>query len=117
MARSAVSNGKVLVEGVDGRSTGARRLRDLIADLTADIGGEMGEAERLQIRTVAGLIVHAEFLTADMLNGKPTDSEELTRVSNAAARLLEALKRARPSPLHPALAEYMRARREARAGG
>ena len=96
-ARSRTTNGKVLVAGVDGRSASARRLHDIIADLTADLGGDLGQAEQLQVRTVASLVLHAERLTADMVNGKPIDSEELTRVSNSAARLLAALKR-RPRP-------------------
>ncbi|MFI4935204.1 MAG: hypothetical protein ACHP7N_11330 [Caulobacterales bacterium] len=119
MARSRVGNGKVLVEGVDGRSAQARRLRDVIADLTADLGGDLGEAERLQVRAVAGLVVHGEHLTADMLNGRDVDSEQLTRVSNSAARLLAALKRNRqrraPPAATPTLAEYLAAKRQAEA--
>ncbi len=110
MARSRTSNGKVLVEGVDGRGASARRFRDLIADLSRDLGGDLGQAETLQVRTVASLIVHAERLTADMLNGKPVESEELTRVSNSAARLLTSLraKRAARKPPAPDLAAYLR---------
>ena len=92
-SRSRVSNGKVLVDGIDGRCAGARRLHDIIADLTDDLGGDLGQAETLQVRTVASLVLHAERLTADMINGQPVDSEELTRVSNSAARLLAALRR------------------------
>jgi hypothetical protein len=92
-ARSRTTNGKVLVEGIDGRSATARRLHDIIADLSAELGDDLGQAEQLQVRTVASLVLHAERLTADMVNGKPVDSEEITRVSNSAARLLNSLKR------------------------
>jgi hypothetical protein len=107
--RSKVANGSALIAGIDGRSAGARRLRDVIGDLTADLGGDLGEAERLQVRTVAGLIVHAERLMADMLNGKPVDSEALTRASNSAARLLTALraKRTPRGSAMPSLAVYL----------
>lgn len=110
-ARSRTSNGKVLVEGIDGRCANARRLHDIIADLTAEHGAGVGETERLQIRTVAGMILHTERLTADMINGLPVDSEELTRASNSAARLLGALRRkARPRAKGPSLKEHLAAK-------
>ena len=94
-ARSRTTNGKVLFEGLDGRSAGARRLHDIIANLTAEIPSEPSEAERLEVRTVASLVLHAEQLTAALANGEPVDSEELTRVANGAARLLGAIRRRR----------------------
>ena len=107
-ARARTSNGKVVLEGVDGRSTGARRLHDIIADLTADLGGELTSAQQLQVRTAASLVLHAERLTADMINGKGIDSEELTRVSNGAARLLATLSRnAKPKAKAPTLRDYL----------
>ncbi len=110
-ARSRTSNGKVLMEGVDGRSTGARRLHDIISDLTADLGGALTSAQQLQVRTAASLVLHAERLTADMINGKPVDSEELTRVSNGAARLLATLSRqAKPKGKAPTLRDYLAAK-------
>ena len=47
-ARSAVTNGSVLLQGVDGRSIWARRARDLIEAHVADLGGYdlCSEAER-----------------------------------------------------------------------
>jgi hypothetical protein len=112
-ARSKISNGKVLVGGIDGRSAGARRLHDIIADLEADLGGDLGEAERLQVRTAAGLVLHSERLTADMLNGKPVDSEQVTRTANSAARLLGALRAKRKPKAGPSLADYLASKRAA----
>ena len=77
--RSAISNGTRLLEGVSRGSAGGRRFRDLIDDLSAEIGGSPSQAEVLQIRTIAGLIVHVEQLQSAMLNGEPVDSEQLTR--------------------------------------
>jgi hypothetical protein len=119
MARSAVSTGKVVVEGVDGRSKAARRLHDIIEDLTSDLGGNLGEAEVQQVRLAAGLLLHNEQLAADMINGKAVDSEQLTRTANVASRLLTALKAKRQArkPAAPTLAEYLAAKaaREAEA--
>ncbi len=97
VARSRVTNGKRLLEGVDGRSAPARRYRDLIAAFTADLGGEanLTEADRQLIRQAAGLSVRAEKLQADIVNGCDVDSDLLVRISNAAARLLGAVRRDR----------------------
>jgi hypothetical protein len=91
-ARSKVANGKQLVGGIDGRSAGARRFKDLCTDLAADLGGDLGEAQRLEIRTVAGIVVHAEQLTAAMINGQKVDTEQLIRLANTANRMLNALR-------------------------
>jgi hypothetical protein len=62
-AKSAITNGDVL-PGVDGRSTWARRLRDLIALHVADLGGDdnSSAAERAIIRRASVLIVELERL-------------------------------------------------------
>jgi hypothetical protein len=117
--RSAVSNGTRLLEGIDYQCPAARRFRDLIEDLTADLGGDLSAAEQQQVRLVAGLLVHSEQLMADVVNGKAVDSEQVTRVANVAARLLATLKakhQARKPPA-PTLAEYLadKAKREAEA--
>ena len=96
-ARSRVTNGKQLLVGLDGRSAGARRLHDIIAALLADLGGEPTETDRLQVRAVAALTLHAEGLTAAMANGEAVDSDEMTRVANAAQRGLASLSRRRRS--------------------
>ena len=63
--RSKVSNGSCLfAEHVDGRSTWARRFRDLVALHVADLGGPAGlsEAQRSLIRRVVTLEVEMERL-------------------------------------------------------
>lgn len=96
-ARAAASNGG-LPGGVSPSSAAGRRFRDVVEDLTAELGGQLAHAEVLQVRTIAGLVVHAEQLQAAMLKGEPVDSEQLIRVSNSAARMLTALKRTRIVP-------------------
>jgi hypothetical protein len=116
--RSRITNGKALLDGVSACSTKGRRYRDVIDGLSADLGSDPSLADQLQIRSIAALIVHAEALTADMLNGKPVDSEQLTRVSNSAARMLSALrKKAAPKRRAGAganaLREYLASKAEA----
>src|SRR2546421_11913852 len=74
MARSAITNGASL-PGVDGRSSWARRLRDLIALHVADLGGDdnISEAERAIIRRAAVMITELEIMERNfaLANGAP----------------------------------------------
>lgn len=94
--RSAVTNGSRILVGVDGCSALARRYRDLVEGLVAELGGDLGEAERLQVRNAATLQMHAEELTARLVRGEPVDAEAITRATNGATRALAALRRLRP---------------------
>jgi len=64
--RSAVSNGRRLFADqlVDGRSSWARRLRDVMALHVADLGGDdaISEAERSIIRRIGTITVEMELL-------------------------------------------------------
>jgi hypothetical protein len=96
-ARSRVSNGAALLGGIDGRSAAARRLNDLIDDLARDLGSDLTEVDLQQIRVTAGAILHSEQLLAAMVRGESVRSEEITRASNVASRLLAGLKRRKPA--------------------
>ena len=63
-ARSAVTNGAVLLADVDGRSTWARRARDLINEHLGDIGGldQTSAAERSLVRRASVIEVELERL-------------------------------------------------------
>jgi len=113
--RSRVTNGRDLLPGIDGRSAWARRFRDLIDGLTADLGSVLSEAERLQVRTAASLQLHVEQLTAQMVRGEAVDPDAITRAANGATRALSALKRRGTArgPAPASLATYL----AAKAGG
>jgi hypothetical protein len=104
--RDRVSNGSSLhARGtVDQRSAPARRLRDLMQSLAEPLGGlaALTEADRSLVRTAASLTVQAEKLQAQTAGGEAVDLEALTRVSNAQARVLAAIKR-KTSPASPPL--------------
>ncbi|WP_374470304.1 hypothetical protein [Phenylobacterium sp.] len=95
--RSAISNGSRVLIGVDGRSAGARRYRDIVEDLSREIGGDLSAAELLQVRNAATLQVLAEDLAAAQARGEAVDAEALTRAANGATRALAALRRLRPA--------------------
>jgi hypothetical protein len=101
--RSAVSNRSRLLQNVDGRSSSARRFRDLVVAFEAEIGGELTEVERGLVRQAAALTMRAEQLQADIINNVPVDSDALIRISSTAKRILGAIgeragKRKPPAP-------------------
>ena len=94
-ARSRISNGSQLLAGVDGRSTWARRLRDLIELHTNDLGGDanISEAERAIVRRASVLIVELERMETDfaLANGAPNIAtlDAYQRAAGNLRRLLE----------------------------
>src|SRR5262249_17078798 len=96
-ARSRISNGSQLLAGVAGRSTWARRLRDLIELHTNDLGGDanISEAERAIVRRASVLIVELERMETDfaLANGAPNIAtlDAYQRAAGNLRRLLEAL--------------------------
>jgi hypothetical protein len=120
--RSAMTNGTIL-PGVDGRSTWARRLRDLVTLHVADLGGDenVSEAERAIIRRAATLICELERMEAGFAVADGADDAALEvyqRAANSMRRLLEAVglqRRARD--VTPTLGQYLTARATAAGNG
>src|SRR3954469_4680813 len=70
--RSAVTNQKDLLPGLDGRSATARRFRDLVNAFVADMGGLdcCSEIKLGLLRRLAATTVQAEIIEARMVNGE-----------------------------------------------
>jgi hypothetical protein len=111
--RSRVTNGSRLLEGIDGRSTWVRRLRDLIALHLSDLGGEdaVSEAERSIIRRVATLTVELERMEAGFAvagEALPEQIDLYQRTANSLRRLLESIGLERRSRIVvPSVSEYL----------
>ena len=108
--RSRVTNGSQLLAGVDGRTADARRYRDLTMSLADDLGGaaELTEAQRALVRQAAAMIVQSERMQSAVLRGELVDIEQLTRLANAATRILSRLGvKRRHVDTTPSLAEYL----------
>lgn len=97
--RSRLTNGRDLLPGVDGRSTWARLLRDVISAMYAHLGGEdlASEPQRMLVRRVACFeaeLCHLEFAFAQArAEGRAPEAAELdlySRMTSAQRRLLEA---------------------------
>lgn len=100
--RSAVANGNALFLGdVDGRSVIARRLRDHIDDLSAQMGAPT-PAQLLLIRRTATLATMAESVEAKMAMGEEIDTDSYARMSNTLGHLLLKLGLAKGAAAKPA---------------
>ena len=95
VARSRVSNGSKLGPEMDGRSTWARRMRDVIEDLSADLGGydDLSEARKNIVRRCATLTVELERLESKFARREPEtpDLDAYNRIAGNLRRLLESL--------------------------
>jgi hypothetical protein len=115
--RSRLTNGRVLLPGVDGRSTWARLLRDVVSAMYAHLGGEdlASEPQRMLVRRVACFeaeLCHLEFAFAQArAEGRTPEAADLdlySRMSSAQRRLLEAVGLDRvPKDVTPSLSEYI----------
>jgi ribosomal protein L12E/L44/L45/RPP1/RPP2 len=110
--RSAVSNRSRLHQAGDARSAGARRFRDLVDALSADLGDNLSEADLAMVRTAAGLTLKSELMQADLAAGKDVDAETLIKLAGTSRRALAAIsaKAADRKPGGQTLAEYMAAK-------
>jgi hypothetical protein len=77
--RSQVGNGKKLLPLTDGRSTTARRFKDIVEDIAADLGGKdhLSEGQRQLIRRAAMLSAECERQEALSARGEAEFNCEL----------------------------------------
>ena len=112
-ARSAVTNHKDLLPGLDGRSATARRFRDLVNAFVADMGGldRCSQIKLGLVRRLAATTVQAEMLEARMVNGEAIDIATLCTLASTTVRLSQRLgleRRARN--VTTSLGQYLAAR-------
>jgi hypothetical protein len=95
--RGSGSRGRKLVAGLDGRSAEARRYKDLCVSLADDLGcaSVLSAGHTALVRQVAAMIVQSEKLHGAVLRGEPVDVEQLTRLGNAATRIIASLRHQR----------------------
>lgn len=95
--RSRAANRPNAITGADGRSAGARLLRDSEAELAGEFFGcepaGLSPSQRLAISAVAALRVRLEGMRSAVARGDAIDDEVMTRLSNAIGRELSRLER------------------------
>ncbi len=107
--RSKVSNGTRLFANTDGRTSSARRFRDLVQSFEAEFDGDLCEADRSLIRQAATLLLKSEQMQEAVVRGESVDSDALIRMASTAKRVLVAItaKSAKRKPAGPSLQDYL----------
>ena len=97
------------LDGNDKRGPVARRFRDLVHEVTTDLGGpgELTEAKRQIVRRIASMSVWCESEEAKMADGEEIDIDKFQRTSNSLRRLCETIGLERtPRDVTMSLVEY-----------
>jgi hypothetical protein len=114
--RSGVTNGNALFIEGDQRSKAAKRFRDIIAALTADLGGvdRLSEGQKQLIRRCSLISVECEKLEA-RIAGEDIDLELFGTLTDRLGRTLQrlGLRRVPKVIVPPDLQEYLRGRENA----
>jgi hypothetical protein len=108
--RSRVTNHKDLLPKLDGRSSAARRFRDLVNSYIADMGGadQCSDIKLGLLRRLAAVTVQAELIEARMINGEAVDIGTLCTLASTTVRLSQRLGLERVAKdVGPTLADYL----------
>jgi hypothetical protein len=93
-SRTRIGNGSRMHAGVDGRSTAARRWKEIYLDAMSRTDGR-----RIQLcRQLASLVVARERLDGALANGQEVDVLDLVRCAGAINRTMMHLGLAEPAP-------------------
>ena len=110
---SRVTNGKA-VTFVDGRSRGSRRFRDVLREMSKELGtdvADLPESSRQLLRRCASLAIECELLESRRAGGEAVDPASYAAICNAhrrAAAAFDRLKRETAAGRAPSLADYVR---------
>jgi hypothetical protein len=89
--RARITNHKDLLPGLDGRTSAARRFRDLVSRYIVDIGGLdcCSEIKLGLLRRLAAATVQAELLESRMVSGEQIDVSQLCTLASTCVRLAQ----------------------------
>jgi hypothetical protein len=108
-----------LSDAADGRTRAVRRFNRLVRAFTEDLGGgQLSHGDTALIRNAAALTVRAEQAQEAVFAGEKITDEDLVRLNNAAARILNMLRaqRVKRKPVHIPLRELIPMEREQNKG-
>ncbi|MDU8946389.1 hypothetical protein [Ovoidimarina sediminis] len=106
--RTKRGNREMVLEGVDGRSLMARRFREVVCGIEADLGGDLTEAQRQLVARAGTLAIWCEARETELANGEDFNAAEYATISNALRRLLHDLGLERRAKDVTDLTQYLR---------
>jgi hypothetical protein len=91
--RSKVTNGKRLFVEADQRGPWARRWRDVLGELTSDLGGPdlLSEGQRQLARRIATLAISCEKMEGEAAQGNEIDLNVYGKLTDRLGRALQRL--------------------------
>jgi hypothetical protein len=116
MARSRISNGKDILEGIDQRSAAARRFRDVLTNIYGDLGGLelLSEGQCQLARRCATISIACERMEARAVSGQDIDLEVYGTLTDRLGRAFSRLGLKRVArDVTPRLSDIIRQGREA----
>ena len=110
--RSRVTNHRDLLPNLDGRSSAARRFRDLVSGYLVDMGGadQCSDIKLGLLRRLAAVTVQSELIEARMINGEAVDIGTLCTLASSALRLSSRLGVERVPREVSSLSDYLAAK-------
>jgi hypothetical protein len=111
--RSRVTNGTDILPDIDGRTTLARRFKDIASQILIDQGGEdrCSESRRQLIRRFAATAVLAERMEARLVKGEEINITEHSLLCSTLARLVSRIGIDRVAcDITPSLNQYLNTR-------
>jgi hypothetical protein len=96
--------------GVDGRTWPARRYRELVANMSSDLGGELSTCKAAVVCRAASLMAWCELEEAAHANTGKLDIQVYTTAVNSLRRLLSDLGLERVARDVPDLRDWLRQR-------
>ena len=108
--RSAVTNGKRLHVVQPGDTAWARRFRDVLAEITNDLGGPdlLSEGQRQLIRRATTISIMCEKLEGDAAAGAAINLEDYGKLTDRLGRAFQRLGLKRqPRDVGPTLAQIL----------
>src|SRR5260370_34724682 len=99
-ARSAITNGSTLLDGIDGRSAQARRFRDVLSEIVSDLGGgdHLSEGQRQLARRCALISVECERLEGRAIAEQSIDLDLYGTLTDRLGRAFQRLSLKRQPP-------------------
>ena len=88
-----MTNGKTPFVEADGRGPWARRWRDVVAEITSDLGGAdlLSEGQRQLARRAATISIACERMEGEAANGREIDLDEYGRLTDRLGRAFHRL--------------------------